>query len=110
MILLGGLQKATDIIIAAQSDDRKSAAQYRTDIRNEIAALRNEYHDVQSDLKLIKTKVDSMEPKVDKLEQKDFGREGAHRAAAAFGKVIQFLIAAVGGMGGGAIIDRLLHK
>lgn len=110
MIMLGGLGKASDLIIASLSEDRKAAAQYRTDIRNEIAGLRNEYHAVQSDLKLIKSKVENMEPKVEKLEQKDFSHEGAHKAVAIFGKVIQFLIAAVGGMGGGALIDRLLHK
>lgn len=108
--MLGGLQKASDIIIATQSDDRKAAAQYRTDIRNEIAGLRVEYQAVQSDLRLIKAKVESMEPKVEKLEQNDFRYEGAHKAVAVFGKVVQFLIAAIGGMGGGALIDRLLHK
>ena len=108
--MLGGLQKASDMIIKALSEDRTAAAQYRTDIRNEIAGLRAEYQSFQSDLKLIKAKVESMEPKVEKLEQKDFSKEGAHNAVAIFGKVLQFLVAAIGGMGGGALIDRLLHK
>lgn len=112
--MLGGLAKASDMIIATLSDDRKSAAQYRTDIRNEIAGLRTEYHSVKSDLNIIKAKVESMEPKVEKLEQKDFTHEGAKKAAVSigtvFGKALQFFVAAVGGMGGGAIIDRLMHK
>lgn len=114
LIMLGGLEKSGEMIIRALSEDRTAAAQYRTDVRNEIAGLRREYHVVQSDLNIIKAKVESMEPKVEKLEQKDFTHEGAKKAAISigtvFGKALQFLVAALGGMGGGAIIDRLLHK
>lgn len=110
LIMLGGLSKASDMIIQTLSDDREAAARYRTDIRNEIAGLRREYHSVQNDLNIIKAKVESMEPKVQKLEQQDYQHEGARRAVGLLGKALQFIVAAIGGMGGGAIIDRLLHK
>lgn len=107
--MLGGLQKGSDVILKTLSEDREAAARYRTEIRAELAGLRNEYNAVQSDLKLIKDKVEKMEPKVENLEQGRLIREGAHQFAGFLGKAVYAIWAAIGGAVV-VFIEKLMHK
>jgi hypothetical protein len=99
--MLGQLKQGMETILKTLGEDRLASAQYRTDIRNEIAGLRKEYHDVSSDLTIVKEKIEKIEPKVEALEQKHDREEGARSfavsAGSALGKFAQLILGAVGG-------------
>jgi len=99
--MLGQLKQGMETIIKTLSEDRTAAAQYRTDIRNEIAALRTDYLKALSDLQAVKEKLERMEPKVEAMEQKHDREEGARTfamsAGSLLGKFAQLILGAVGG-------------
>lgn len=92
LIMLGGLAKASDMIIQTLSEDRTAAATYRTEIRNEIAALR---------------------ARIEAMEQKHDREDGAKTLAVSLGSfvgnIVKLLIGAVGG-GLAIVIEKLLHR
>ena len=111
--MLGQLKQGMETIIKTLSEDRSASAQYRTDIRKEIAALRDDYHEVRTDLKTVKEKIEKIEPKVMELEEKDHREQGAKTLAVSvgsfLGKAAQLAIGAIGG-GMAVLAEKLLHK
>jgi uncharacterized protein YlxW (UPF0749 family) len=113
LIMLGGLEKASNMIIQTLSEDRTAAATYRTEIRTEMAKLSGENQSVRSELNTVKAKVEKIEPIVDRLERKEHGDQAvktfASSIASFLGKLVQLGIGAAGG-GLALLVDKLLHK
>lgn len=107
---LGRLQQGVEMILQTLSQDRTAAAQYRTEIRNEMGGLRKDYNSVRADLDVVKSKVSEMEPKLATMEQRDHEQDGARSLAfslaGALGKAAQLVIGALGGIAA-VMVDRL---
>jgi hypothetical protein len=94
---LGRIMQQLDTITGTLSEDRKASAQYRTDIRKELTAVRDDISGVRSDLVLAKQNISDMKPKVDSLDTRASMSKGAVNLAIALGKFAHILSAAIGG-------------
>src|SRR3979490_1062212 len=83
---LGGIQNALDTITKTLSEDRMASAQYRTDVRKEMAEQRDAINEVGTDLTVAKNAIADMKPKVDSLEQRALMSKGAANFAILLGK------------------------
>lgn len=101
---LGGIKQALDTITKTLSEDRTASAQYRTEIRRELADQTTKINAVQTDIVLAKkdiadTKIDISEikPKVESLEARALMSKGAANFAIILGKFAHVISAGIGG-------------
>jgi predicted nuclease with TOPRIM domain len=111
--MLGGLEKAVDIIIKTLSENREADARYRTDIREKIERLGSENHSMRADVNFVKDKIEKIEPKVDSLEQKEHREEAVKTFAVSIGsflgKAAQLAIGALGGVLA-VFAEKMFHR
>lgn len=106
---LGGIKQALETITRTLSEDRMASAQYRTEIRKELADQTIKINAVQTDLVVAKNAIADMKPKVDSLDQRALMSKGAANFAIILGKFAHVVSAGIGGFIV-LIVERWLHK
>jgi len=94
---LGGINKQLEAITRTLSENRTADAQYRTDIRKELAAQTTTINAVQTDIIIAKKDIAGMKPTVESLEQRALMSKGAANFAIVLGKFAHVISAAIGG-------------
>lgn len=95
---LGGINKQLEAITRTLSEDRTASAQYRTDIRKELAAQTDSINVVRTDITLAKQDIADMKPKVKSLDERAMMSKGAQNFAILLSKFAHVVSAAIGGV------------
>ncbi len=106
---LGRIEAQLAMITQTLSEDRMAAAQYRTDVRRQLADTGEKLGAVSGDLHSAKEDIAEMKPKVVSLEQRALMSKGAAQFAVLLGKFGHILIAAAGG-GVAILLERWLRR
>ena len=96
--VLGGIESQLDLVLRTQGEDRLAAAQYRTDIRRELAETKDSIHSVQIDIRIVTDEVSSMKPTVTKLEEIRLMSAGATKLALIFSRAAHLIAGMLGGL------------
>ncbi len=98
--VLGGIEKELQTVARTLADDRISAASYRTDIRREIAAVKDSVQNINGDTRECKTDIADMKPKVLALEIRNIKATGAWDLGSVIAKIFYLFIALGAGLFG----------
>jgi hypothetical protein len=98
--VLGGIEKELQTVTRTLADDRISAASYRTDIRRELAAVKDSVQNINADTRECKTDIADMKPKVLALEVKSIKAAGAWDVGSVIAKILYLLAAMCAGLFG----------
>jgi len=93
---LGGIKAQLEVITKTLSEDRMASAQYRTDVRRQLADTSEKIGKVSGDLNAAKEDIAEMKPKVEALNQRADMSRGAANFAVLLGKFAHVLSAAIG--------------
>jgi hypothetical protein len=103
--VLGGIETELKTIVRTQSEDRMSAATYRTDMRRDFKEMHDDFNTVQSDVqgvqsdvRIVTEKVAEMYPTVVKLDQAAMMSKGAVNLVVVLGKFAHIISALIGGV------------
>ncbi len=106
---LGQITGRLDTITKTLSEERADAAQYRSEVRRQLAETNERLGQVSGDLNAAKTDIAEMKPKVVSLEQRALMSKGAANLAIMLGKLAHVVSAAVGGAIA-IFLERWLHR
>ena len=95
--VLGGIETQLTTITRTLSEDRSASAQYRTDVRREIAELRKDVLDVRSQVKSVTDDVAEIKPTVASLHQRAMMSAGMAKLAIFLGRFAHVLTALLAG-------------
>jgi septal ring factor EnvC (AmiA/AmiB activator) len=95
---LGGINKQLEAITRTLSEDRTASAQYRTDIRKEIATQTAAISAVQTDVLMAKSDIADMKPKVESLNERALMSKGAQNFAILLSRFAHVISAGIGGI------------
>lgn len=95
---LGGINKQLETITRTLSENRTADAQYRTDIRKELASQTNTINSIQTDIVIAQKDIAGMKPKVESLDQRALMSKGAANFAIILGKFAHVVSAGIGGI------------
>lgn len=99
--VLGGIENQLKTVVTTQSEDRLASAQYRTDIRREVASIKDSVQGALALIETCKAGLEEMKPKVADLMKNKLQEEGANKLAQLIAKVIYALLALLAGLAGG---------
>lgn len=99
--VLGGIEAGLATVNRTLAENRIADATYRTDIRKEITAIRDNVQDVSADLQTCKSDITDMKPKLLALETKDLKEQGAWGLGRAIIYVLYLMAAILAGFAGG---------
>lgn len=100
---LGGIEKQLELILKTQSEDRAASATYRTEIRREIAGVREDVGEVKGDVKVLAKDVDAMKPVVGDYQKRSNQADGAAKLT----KILWGILTALGLGGIVALFESL---
>lgn len=106
---LGKIQAQLDAITKTLSEDRSASAQYRTEVRRQLADTGEKLGKVSGDLHSAKEDIAEMMPKVVSLEHRALMSKGAANLAILLGKFAHVVSAAIGGIIA-ILLERWLHS
>ena len=106
---LGRIVAQLDGITKTLSDDRTASAQYRTDVRRQLAETGEKLGKVCGDLHSAKEDIAEMMPKVVSLEHRALMSKGAANLAILLGKFAHVVSAMIGGIIA-ILLERWLHS
>lgn len=98
--VLGGIEKELQTVTRTLADDRIAAASYRTDIRRELASVKDSVQSINMDTSTCKTDIIDMKPKVLALEIRGMRASGAWDLGNVIAKVFYLIIALCAGLFG----------
>lgn len=99
--VLGGIENQLQTVTKTLSEDRVASAQYRTDIRREVADIKDSVQQARMMIETCKSGLEEMRPKVMAMEQTQLRGEGATKLAQFVAKAIYYLMALLAGLAGG---------
>lgn len=106
-VTIGKLLAGVETLTKTASEDRVSAAQYRTDMRREMREQSGSLHDLKGEMSTMRTDVDAMQ--IDVADYRS-NRDQA-KGAARLGKVLWIILVAIAtgaGACAGAVIQLLI--
>jgi hypothetical protein len=95
--ILGRIEGQLETVNKTLAEDRMASAQYRTDMRKELQANRDEVQKLKATVDGAVSDISEMKPKVDSLEARALMSAGAARLAVVLGKFAHIISAAIGG-------------
>ncbi len=98
--VLGGIEKELQTVARTLADDRLTAASYRTDIRREIAAVKESVQNINGDTRECKSDIADMKPKVLALEIRNIKATGAWDLGNVIARILYLLVAICAGLFG----------
>lgn len=102
---LGEIVNELRTVTRTQGEDRVSSAQYRTDMRKDMGAIRDAQGEAKTDIKIALTRLDQMTPIVEVLERNRLMTLGAGKVAVIVVRSVWALGAVISG-----IVGAWLHK
>lgn len=97
---LGGIEKELQTVARTLAEDRLSSASYRTDIRRELASVKDSVQNISMDTRECKTDIVDMKPKVLALEIRGMKASGAWDLGNTIVKVFYLIVALCAGLFG----------
>jgi len=94
--MLGGIEAQLTTVLRVQSEDRQSAAQYRTDIRAELKSVSHDVQSIQTDMRIVNGRISKVEPVVKLLEENRLMSAGATKLGGVIGRFGHIISGAAG--------------
>lgn len=95
---LGNIKGSLDTIMRTLSENRTADAQYRTGVRQEMAATTAAMNDVKTDMALAKKDISEMKPTVKSLDERAAMSKGAQNFAILLSRFAHVVSAGIGGI------------
>lgn len=98
--VLGGIEKELQTVARTLADDRIAAASYRTDIRRELASVKDSVQSINGDTRICKMDIIDIKPKVLALEISSMKASGAWDLGSTIVRVFYLIVALCAGLFG----------